>query len=214
MNCFGGVNRDITDPGQILSLVEEMEREISRSVIPIFTENATVSSRCTGVGILTNEQAKALGLVGPLARASGISQDIRKDVPYAAYDQLDFQVPVETGGDVRARLVVRALEMIESCRILRQALGKMPDGPVRNSAPVPARAKVPEGTAVSRIEAPRGEVFYLVTSNGSDIPQRVKVRTPTFMNMPSVKLAVIGAELADSPLIQASIDPCYSCTDR
>lgn len=214
MNCFGGVNRDITDPEGVLNIVEEMEREIIRSVIPIFTKDATVRSRCAGIGILTNEQAKALGVVGPLARASGVSQDLRKDAPYAAYDQLDFHVPVETGGDVQARLVVRALEMVESCGIIRQALKKMPAGPVRNPAPVPARAKVPAGTAVSRIEAPRGEVFYMVISNGSDIPQRVKVRTPTFMNMPSVKLAVMGAELADSPLIQASIDPCYSCTDR
>lgn len=214
MNCFGGVNRDITDKESILKLVDEMEREIGRTVIPIFTENSTVRSRCTGVGILTNETAKALGIVGPLARASGVPQDIRKAAPYLVYDKLDFNVPVETSGDVMARVVVHALEMVESCKIIRQALRDMPEGPVRNAAPVPAKAKVPAGTAVSRVEAPRGEVLYLVTSNGSDIPQRVKVRTPTFMNMTSVSHTVLGAELADSPLIQASVDPCYSCTDR
>ena len=78
----------------------------------------------------------------------------------------------------------------------------------------PSRVKFPVGMAVSRIEAPRGEVFYSVTSNGTDTPARVRVRTPTFMNMPTVRFSVLGAELADAPLIQASIDPCYSCTDR
>jgi Ni,Fe-hydrogenase III large subunit len=109
--------------------------------------------------------------------------------------------------------VVRALELIESCKILRQVMRDMPEGPIAASTGSP-RLKVPAGTAVARIEAPRGEVFYAVTSNGTDIPQRVKVRTPTFANMPSMQWAVVGAQLADAPLIQASIDPCYSCTDR
>jgi NADH-quinone oxidoreductase subunit D len=79
---------------------------------------------------------------------------------------------------------------------------------------VGARFKVPAGTAISRVEAPRGEVLYQITSNGTDIPERVRVRTPTFMNMATVRFTVLGQDLADSPLIQASCDPCYSCTDR
>jgi Ni,Fe-hydrogenase III large subunit len=213
MNRIGGVNRDIEDPQAVLNILEEMEREITRNVIPIFVEDRTVQSRCKGVGILTNEQARTMGAVGPLARASGVAQDIRRSTPYSGYERFDFNVPVETAGDVQARLVVHALEMLESCKILRQALSTLPAGPFQ--APVPAgRFKVPAGIAVSRVEAPRGEVFYQITSNGTDIPERVRVRTPTFMNMATVRFTVLGQDLADSPLIQASCDPCYSCTDR
>jgi Ni,Fe-hydrogenase III large subunit len=214
MNCIGGVNRDIADPQAILNILDELERNITHTILPIFLHDRSVESRCKGVGILTTEQAKAMGAVGPLARASGISQDIRKAAPYAAYDRLEFNVPVETTCDVRARLVVHALEMVESCRLLRQALSNLPAGEIHTKTPAGARYKVPEGTAISRAEAPRGEVVYQITSNGTDIPERVRVRTPTFMNMATVRIAVLGQELSDSPLIQASCDPCYSCTDR
>jgi Ni,Fe-hydrogenase III large subunit len=214
MNRIGGVNRDIADPQAVLNILDAMERDITRTIIPIFLEDRTVESRCKGVGILTREQAKAMGAVGPLARASGIGQDIRRSVPYCAYDRFEFNVPVESSGDVRARLVVHTLEMIESCRILRQALSTLPDGPIHTTPPVGARFKVPAGTAISRVEAPRGEVMYQITSNGTEIPERVRVRTPTFMNMATVRFTVLGQDLADSPLIQASCDPCYSCTDR
>ena len=214
MNRIGGVNRDITNPQAVLAILDEMEHAITRTVIPIFLEDRTVASRCKGVGILTKEQAKAMGAVGPLARASGLGQDLRKSAPYAAYDRFEFNVPVEAAGDVQARLIVHALEMIESCRILRQAVTTLPEGPFHTPTPTAARFKVPTGTAVSRVEAPRGEVLYQMTSNGTEIPERVRVRTPTFMNMATVRFTVLGQELADSPLIQASCDPCYSCTDR
>ncbi len=214
MNRIGGVNRDIADPQAVLNILGEMEHGITSAIIPIFLEDRTVASRCKGVGILTNAQAKAMGAVGPLARASGVPQDIRKAAPYAAYERFEFNVPVETDGDVRARLVVHALEMIESCRILRQALSTLPEGPFHTTPPTAARFKVPAGTAISRVEAPRGEVVYQITSNGTETPERVRVRTPTFMNMATVRFTVLGQELGDSPLIQASCDPCYSCTDR
>jgi Ni,Fe-hydrogenase III large subunit len=213
MNCFGGVVRDIKDPGHVLAVVNEIEKSIAGTIIPVFTSNSTVRTRCAGIGVLRRENVKAMGVVGPLARASGVPQDLRRDAPYLVYDRLQFNVPVESDGDVRARLMVRALELIESCRILRQVMADLPDGPIAAPAGVP-RLKVAAGTAVARIEAPRGEVFYSVTSNGTDVPQRVKIRTPTFANMPAVQWAVVGAQLADAPLIQASIDPCYSCTDR
>jgi Ni,Fe-hydrogenase III large subunit len=213
MNRVGGVNRDINDPQAVLSILSAMERDITKTIIPIFIEDKTVASRCKGVGILSNEQARAMGAVGPLARASGVPQDIRKAAPYAAYDRFEFNAPVEHAGDVQARLVVHALEMLESCKIIRQAVSTLPEGPFQ--APTPAgKFKVPAGVAISRIEAPRGEVLYQITSNGTDIPERVRVRTPTFMNMATVRYTVINQELADSPLIQASCDPCYSCTDR
>ena len=109
-----------------------------------------------------------------------------------------------------ARVVVRAQEIVESCNIIEQALAQMPSGSL-NAGDIYA---VPPGDAVVRVEAPRGEVFYYVESDGSDVPSRVKVRTPTFANIPSVMAMVKGNEFADMPLIQAALDPCYSCTDR
>jgi len=212
MNRLGGVNRDITDPAAVLKVVDVLEREASRVIIPVFASNRTLLERCAGIGVLTREEAKAYGVVGPTARASGLPQDIRRAAPYAAYDQMEFNVPVETAGDVRARLTVRALEILESCRILRQALQNLPEGDWWGPT---EEVEVPEGTAISRVEGPRGEVLYSVTADGeNDTPRRVKVRTPTYANMPSVRLMLRGARLADAPLIQASVDPCYSCTDR
>ena len=162
--------------------------------------------------MLTNQRAISCGTVGPTARASGLPQDLRRAAPYAAYSEMEFEVPVQHDGDVRARLLVRALEIMESCKILRQALTKMPSGDINTGD---AKIVFSTGTATSRVEAPRGEVMYSVSwKENSRNPSRVHVRTPTFANMPAIRWMVMGARLADTPLIQASIDPCYSCTDR
>jgi Ni,Fe-hydrogenase III large subunit len=208
MNRIGGVNRDISDPAAILKMVEALEAEMGRTVIPIFTTSRTARSRCAGIGVLTTEKAVSLGVVGPVARASGVGQDLRKAAPYAAYAEMEFDVPVQTAGDVTARLLVRALEIMESCKILRQ----LPPGEVNTGE---EKFRFTTGTAISRAEAPRGEVLYSVSwREGSRNPARVHVRTPTFVVMPAIRWMVKGARLADTPLIQASIDPCYSCTDR
>jgi Ni,Fe-hydrogenase III large subunit len=212
MNRVGGVNRDVADPQAVLRAVDEVEREVARSVIPVFTGSRSALSRCAGVGVLSEARARSLAVVGPTARASGLPQDIRKAAPYAAYPELDFEVPVEAGGDVKARLVVRALEILESCKILRQALSKLPAGDWFGPT---EEVEMPAGTGLSRLEGPRGEVLYAVTTDGdSDSPRRVHVRTPTYANMPAVRVMLKGAQLADAPIIQASVDPCYSCTDR
>jgi Ni,Fe-hydrogenase III large subunit len=212
MNRIGGVNRDIEDPLAILAMVEALEREMVRTVIPIFTTSTTARLRCAGIGVLTREKAVSCGVVGPTARASGLPQDLRRAAPYAAYSELEFDVPVQQDGDVRARLLVRALEIMESCKILRQALTKMPPGEIHTGD---SKIAFSTGTATSRVEAPRGEVMYSVSWKAdARNPSRVHVRTPTFANMPAIRWMVIGARLADTPLIQASIDPCYSCTDR
>ncbi len=212
MNRIGGVNRDIEDPAAIRAMVERLETAMMRTVIPIFTTSSTARSRCAGIGVLKHEKAIACAVVGPTARASGLPQDLRKAAPYAAYEELQFDVPVEQAGDVRARLFVRALEIMESCKILKQALEKLPPGEINTGED---KFKFVTGTATSRVEAPRGEVMYSVSwKEGSRNPARVHVRTPTYVNMPAVRWMVKGARLADTPLIQASIDPCYSCTDR
>lgn len=210
MNRPGGVNRDIGDPGAVLAAVRTIEKTMSGQLIPIMTGDRTVRARCAGVGVLSQEDALAYGAVGPLARASGLDQDIRRSDPYEAYGRLDFDVPVRAEGDVFARIVVRALEILQSCRLIEQAVEMMPAGPIGG----PLFPAVPAGEASVRIEAPRGEVFYYMASDGTDIPVRVRVRTPTFANMPTVRLMAVGQSISDLPLIQASIDPCYSCTDR
>ena len=210
MNCIGGVNRDITDRESVAAGAREIREIVNRAVIPLFTHDRTISARCRGVGVLSHQDAIRYGAVGPVARASGVDTDLRRDTAYLAYDQVNFNVPVQTEGDVLARVIVRALEIVESCNIIEQALAQMPPGDLH----LGDIYSVPAGEAVIRIEAPRGEVFYYVETDGSDIPSRIKVRTPTFANIPTVVPMVKANELADVPLIQAALDPCYSCTDR
>ena len=211
MNCFGGVVRDIRKPEEILAAIQETRRTLERDVVPVFTQNVTARARTAGVGVLTREQALAYGVVGPTARASGVEIDVRQDLPYAAYEELGFQIVTGRDGDVRARLLVRAMEMLESVRLIEGALRRLPEGPTRAETGFPA---IPAGEAMARAEAPRGELLYYLASDGSDTPRRVKVRTPSFMNIPSIEAMCVGYYLADMPLIQASVDPCCSCTDR
>jgi len=211
MMCIGGVVRDITDPENILSAVQEIRRGLEKDVIPVFTQDATVKARTARIGILSQEDALAYGVVGPTARASGLPMDVRQDFPYAAYQDLGFKIVTLPDGDNQARIVVRALEMLESVRLIEQALKELPNTPIRIDDPMPV---IPPGEATVRTEAPRGELFYYLKSDGSDIPNRVKIRTPSFVNIPAIEAISIGQYLADMPLIQASIDPCCSCTDR
>ena len=210
MNRIGGVNRDIQDRAKVLEVARDIRKLTENALIPILTTDKTVAARCKGVGVLTRHDAIVYGAVGPVARASGINADLRRDQPYLAYDKVEFAVPVQTEGDVMARVIVRALEILESTRIVEQCLELMPEGEIHGGDVY----SVPAGEAVVRIEAPRGEVFYFVASDGTDKPTRVKVRTPSFANIPAVEAMVIGSTFADVPLIQAAVDPCYSCTDR
>ncbi len=211
MNCIGGVNRDIVDPEMILAGVHELRTGIEHDVVPALMNNRTVQARMKGVGVLTKEQAMDWGVVGPIARASGVAIDVRSDQPYAAYEELGFKIATSNDGDVQARVVVRALEMLESIRLIEEALRQLPKGEIRKFDGLPV---IPPGEATARAEAPRGEVIYYLASDGSDIPQRVKIRTPSFVNIPSVEAMSVGQQLGDMPLIQASVDPCCSCTDR
>jgi ech hydrogenase subunit E len=212
MNLIGGVNRNIEDPVAILHMVEELEGEMALKIIPVLTTSATALSRCAGIGVLNHAKAVSYGVVGPIARASGVDQDIRRDVPYGAYEEMDFNVPVEKAGDVRARLMVRALEILESCRILRQALGKIPRGAVNTGE---TKIAFSGGTVHSRAEAPEGEVIFSVTwKENARNPSRIQVRTPAEVNMPAARWMLRGARLSDAPLIRASIDPCSSGAGR
>ena len=210
MNCPGGVNRDIGDPTMVLDTARIVAKTTSETLIPVLSTEPHCCGALQGRRSTLAEQALAYGALGPTARASGLGQDLRKDAPYEAYDQIEFAVPVFEAGDVYARVVARALEIVESCKIIAQAIEMMPEGRRRVKVP----SMIPAGEGCSRIEGNRGEVFYYVASDGTNTPARIRIRTPTFSNMPTVRLMVQGANLADVPLIQASVDPCYSCTDR
>jgi len=211
INTIGGVRRDI-DPAKIeniLKIVDAVE-ERTKYYINLATEETTLIQRLSGVGALSKEDALRLGAVGPTARASGVARDVRRDDPYISYGELDFKVCTSDQCDVYGRTVVRLLELMESFSIIRQVCAKMPDGPVSVKAP----RKVPAGEALSRYEAPRGEDVHYVRANGTDRPERVKVRAPTLANLQSVAKMLEDRYLADTPIIIAAIDPCFSCTDR
>ncbi|ACC98682.1 NiFe-hydrogenase III large subunit [Elusimicrobium minutum Pei191] len=211
INTIGGVRRDITPEmvKTVLMKIEHLEKRV-KYYISLATEEPTVIARTKGVGHLPKEEALRRCAAGPLARASGIARDVRKDDPYLIYGELDFKVITSDACDVFGRLYVRAFEMLESCRLLKQVLNWLPEGAIKVNVPV----KIPAGHAVNRYEAPRGEDVHYVKSDGGLNPARVKVRAPTLANFESVDYMLRGDALADAALIIAAIDPCFSCTDR
>jgi len=166
--------------------------------------------RTRNVGGMTHDVAEKLGTIGPVARASGVDRDLRLDAPYLAYKEFPTKLITRKEGDLHARFMVRIDEMLDSMRVIRKLLKKLPEGELQARAP----RRVAPGETVSRVEAPRGELIYFIKSNGTDMPERVKVRTPTLTNWASVVTTVVGHKLADVPMILAGIDPCFSCSDR
>jgi Ni,Fe-hydrogenase III large subunit len=175
-NVLGGVKFDVDDVQRdaILRAVDRLE-DRTRHYREIVTSDAFFLQRTRGVGVMTRNQAEVLGTVGPTARASGVTRDVRVDAPYAAYPEYPIALVHETAGDLEARFVVRLRELGESYNVIRYLLDHLPPGELRGRMP----RRVPEGETVSRVEAPRGELFYFIKSNGTDTPERVKVRTPT-----------------------------------
>jgi membrane-bound hydrogenase subunit alpha len=211
LNTLGGVRRDISpeQKEQILKAMDILE-ERTKYYIQIATTETTLINRFTGVGMLEHDDAVRLGAVGPTARASAVDIDVRRDDPYAAYPEVSFKVITDNHNDVYGRAVVRVLELMECYSLVRQLVKQMPEGPIALKAP----RKVPVGEALSRYEAPRGEDVHYVRGNGTDKPERVKVRAPTLANVQAVSHMLKNRYLADMPIIVAAIDPCFSCTDR
>ena len=211
INTIGGVRRDVSSEQakEVLKGSDKLE-ERTKYYIDIATKETTIIKRLSGVGVLSKEDALKLGAVGPTGRASGIDRDTRRDDPYAAYGELDFKVITDDHCDVYGRTLVRMGELMESYKMIRQILKNMPEGPITVKAP----RKIPAGEAVSRYEAPRGEDVHYVKSNGTEKPERVKVRAPTLANIQCVAKMLEDRQLADLPIVIAAIDPCFSCTDR
>jgi NADH-quinone oxidoreductase subunit D len=179
----------------------------------LLTHNRIWLERTKNVGVVTADDAIAIGLSGPPLRGSGVVRDIRKDEPYAAYDEMSFEVPIGTTGDTYDRYLVRLEEFRQSVRIIRQALEGLPDGPIVGK--VPRVIKPPAGETYHAIESPKGELGYFVVSDGkSTNPYRFRVRPPSFCNLQALRQMVRGHLVADVVALIGSIDVVLGEVDR
>lgn len=210
-NLLGGVKFDI-DAAQADAILKGLEflEERTRSYSATVRHDQSFLQRTRGIGVMPREQAAHLGVVGPTVRASGVPRDVRADAPYIGYIDFPVKVITDEAGDLEARFKVRMDELFESYRLIRAMLAALPSGELTARMP----RKIKAGETISRIEAPRGELFYFIRSTGGDQPDRVKVRTPTLCNLGSVVSLVVGSQLADVPMILTGVDPCFSCNDR
>ncbi|MCX6576227.1 MAG: nickel-dependent hydrogenase large subunit [Candidatus Aminicenantes bacterium] len=211
INAIGGVRRDI-DEMQRKKILDGLEILKTRTeyYFKIGANEPTFVGRLAGVGYLSKEKAVDLCAVGPMARASDLPQDVRKDDPYAVYDEVPFDVCTADTCDVLGRTVVRIKELFESYKICEFLMKNLPPGDIAVKAPT--RAKPNE--VVSRYEAPRGENTHYIKSNGTNKPERLKVRAPTLANYPATVEMLKNGFIADIPLIFAAIDPCICCAER
>jgi Ni,Fe-hydrogenase III large subunit/Ni,Fe-hydrogenase III component G len=209
---LGGVRRDLTLEArqELLAHVDGLEREFD-DLVTLLIDSGTFTDRVDDTGVLSAQAARDLGVVGMAARASGLDLDLRRDQPHDAYAGLRFQVVVEDGGDVRARLMVRAREVKQSMSILRQALEGLPEGPIL--APLPD-ALPASSSALGWVEAWRGECLHWVQTDEQGRVARLKVTDPSFKNWPALGRAVPGNILPDFPVINKSFNLSYSGNDR
>ena len=210
VNDIGGVRRDMDEARQrwVIAELEAMRPDLEH-LLDAVVDDPTVRRRTEGLAVLTREQALDAGAAGPTLRASDVGRDMRL-LGHAAYGELDFEPVVETAGDCRARTRVRCREVLQSMDLVRQALKAAPRGELA----VKVKKPRPEGEAVARIEQPRGECIYYLKADGSRHLKRVRIRTPTFANVPALLAMLPGLRLSDVPVAVLSIDPCISCTER
>jgi NADH-quinone oxidoreductase subunit D len=206
----GGVWRDIRAEDipvvmkKIDSIIPTLEK-LNKAII----DDPVLHARTKGIGVLSKEAAIDYCTVGPTARASGVARDIRKNCPYGVYDQVEWNMIVTQNGDVFDKVVIRIGEMFESIKIIQTCLRQLPGGDIESLI-----KNIPPGEGIGHIEAPRGECFHYVRSDGTNRPVRHKIRAPTFMNLPTFKETVIGGAIPDAAIVLAAIDPCYCCTER
>ncbi len=212
MNTIGGVRRDIDK--DMIPKIEEKLKVLHKATVTAtkaVLEDGVIHARTVGIGTLDKEIAKKICVVGPVARSTGMKIDVRKDDPYDAYDEAPFDVITAEDGDVFSMVLVRLGELVESVKISQYCLDKLKTtgGPIKTEV-----TEFPPGEAVGRVEAPRGELLYYLVSNGTNIPERARVRTPSYMNDYALLFMLPGQDLADVPITVASVDPCMACTDR
>ena len=234
----GGVAADLPDGWQedvqniLKVLPERLEQfDVLMTGQPIWRE------RTQGIGVITTEEALAMGATGPILRSTGYAWDLRRAMPYLAYDQVDFDIVVGTYGDTFDRYAIRLNEIRESMRIVEQCLELIPDGPYRaedRKVTPPPRAridesmealihhfkiftegfKVPPGEVYTAVESPRGELGCYLVSDGGPKPQRMHIRAPSFVNLQTLPHMMHGGLLADAIAVISSIDPIMGEVDR
>ncbi len=210
VNAIGGVRNDLNEMmiKQLFSLLPILEQRIQK-IKKIAVNDKTIQARCKNVGTISKKLAEKTNATGPTARSSGINWDLRRDNPYFVYEEIKFKVLYDTKGDVYSKIILRLDELFESISIIDQALNNLPNGPILSKI----RGKF-NGATISRIEAPRGEDLHYIDFRNDKIPYRIKVRAPTYANLVSSMNVLVGHHIADIPVIVASCDPCFSCTDR
>lgn len=210
---FGGLSQDVPEEFMpaLRKLVAEMDARINE-YDRLVSENEIFLARTKGVGILSAEKAINISASGPVLRASGVKWDLRKADPYSVYSRYEFDIPTGTAGDCYDRYQVRLQEMRQSVRILKQAIEKVPEGPVTTK--VGLNLKPPAGEAYAHVEAPKGELGFYLVSDGTDRPYRWHVRAPSLMNLTALRDMCIGWKIADAIVIFGSIDITMGEVDR
>lgn len=209
---IGGVRWEITNElrAELRRVLNKLEKEW-RPVVAAVQKDRNLQRRTRGIGVADRNLVKEAGLLGPVARAAGADMDARRDHPYAAYDRVEFDVIAADGCDVWSRVIVRALEVFESIRIIRQCLDRMEPGPLA----LDIQDELPVGRmGMSSVEAPRGESHHFVITGEDNRPRRWRVRAPTYQNLQGIPTMIKDQQLADMTISLGSIDPCFSCTDR
>ena len=209
----GGVKRDI--PQEKLDRAKPMIADLIKKVEyhrKVFTEEASIRNRLEDVGILTKDHAKKTTPNGPTGRGSGLPFDVRKAYPYELYDKIDWNLVYLTEGDVLATTLIRVDETLESLRMLQQISDQLET--TKGETLIRVRPRIPEGKYMTRAEAPRGEDIHYGIANGTDKPERYKIRAPSLGNIDATLKRMDGEYIADMPVILRSYDPCFSCTNR
>ena len=213
---IGGVRRDLSSEKKdtILKHLRYIEERM-KYYEKIWREDPIILKRTQGIGVASKSQALAHSLVGPVARGSNVKNDIRFIDPYDAYDEIPFNIITRDEGDVWARMMVRIGEIYESINMIKYILEHLPTGPImpwKNIRAAPRR--FPKGEGIGRVEAPRGELLYHIVSDGGVKPYRVKIRTPSILNIHNGVFMLLNQYIADIPVIFTSFDPCISCAER
>ncbi len=211
---IGGVKADLPPdiPQKIWDYIEGLESRFQADFVDLIQGNEIFISRTRGVGTMSQEKALEMGLTGPPLRCTGVDFDIRRDYPYSIYPELEFDVITDQAGDVEASYRVRIAETLQSIRLIKQCLEKMPEGEVMGD--LGRRLRPAEGDGFGRVESPRGEFSVHVVSDGSDTPYRVHYRDPSFCNMQLLQEVIPGHYLPDIMPIMGLIDPVSGGWDK
>lgn len=235
---IGGVAQDFPEEAikMLKDFIEQFPDKLNE-IEKLLLKNRIFIQRSEGIGVISKENAIAMGITGPNLRASGVAHDLRRDEPYLVYDELDFEIPAYEDGDALARFYVRLDEMKESLKIIRQAIEKMPDGPVNAANPkrvLPQKEKIyskmeelihdfmlinfginpPVGEVYHAVENSKGELGFYINSMGQGSPWRLKIHSPSFINIQALPMLLKGHLISDVVAIIGSIDPVMGEADK